>query len=111
MRARRAIQKHGLRRSDNDVESPDVGLALLKGNVAAVHGVGLFGLHRLAPLVFVALRDGVVSVAELELHHVSDGCPHEVWDKGVLRAAHHDGDDGVASGLDGCVCANCVFLS
>jgi hypothetical protein len=40
----------------------------------------------------------MVSVAELKLDHVADGCGHNIWHEGVLRSAYDDGDDLVGLG-------------
>jgi hypothetical protein len=58
-------------------------------------------VHGCACCVRRRLRDGVVAVAELELHNVAYGCGDAVWDEGVLRAADYDGDYliGAAEGV------------
>lgn len=88
MRARRAVQKHGLRVGNHHVERADFGLVVLERNVAAVHAAG----HGHACLVRGGLRDGVVAVAELELDHVANRGSERVGDEGVLGSADDDGN-------------------
>jgi hypothetical protein len=89
MRAGRAVQEHGLRAGHWHVEGSDVGLPILKGDVATVNAT----VHGRACSVRRRLRDGVVAIGELELHNVTNGGDDGVGDKGVLRAADDDGDD------------------
>jgi hypothetical protein len=88
MRARCAVQEHGLGRRNHDVEGAHVGLAVLERNVPAVDAA----LHRLAGRVGRRLRHRVVAVAELELHNVADGRDEGVGHEGILGATDDDGD-------------------
>lgn len=89
MRTSRAVQEHGLSRGNRHVESANVRLAILEGNVSAVNAA----VHGPARCVCSRLSYCVVAIGELELHNVADGCDDGVGHKGVLRATDDDGDD------------------
>lgn len=101
-------QKHGVGGRDRHVERAYVCLPVYKQYVAAVHA----SLHGSARCVGSRLRDGVVSVAELELENVADGCDDGVGREGILRTTDDDGDDLVGaaeagSGSGGCWAGEC----
>lgn len=98
MRTRRAVQEHRVSACHRHVEGADLGLPVLEGDVAAVHA----GVHGRACLVYGRLRDGVVAVAELELHNVAYCGDDGVWHESVLGPANDDGDDlaGTAVGIE-----------
>jgi hypothetical protein len=99
MRARGAVQEHGLRGGDGHIECADVGLAVLERNVTRVDTA----VHGLAGSVGSGLSYGVVAVAELELHDVADCCDDGVWNEGVLGSADDDWNDLVLT-LEGASC-------
>lgn len=101
MRPGRAIQKHRLGASYWHVECPDVLLAIFEGNVPAVDGFRLGLLKWLTSCVLSTLSDGVIAVAELKLHDISDICSHQVWYKEILGTANHHGDEPISSSLYG----------
>lgn len=89
VRAGCAVQEHRVSTSDGHVERSDICLAILEGDVSAVHT----GVHRRACLVRCRLGYSVISVAELELDNVTD-CGHEgVRYKGVLGSTNDYRDD------------------
>jgi hypothetical protein len=89
MRACSAVKEHGLRAGDWHVERAHIGLSIFKGNVAAVDT----SVHGFTCCVGGGLRDGVVAVAELELHNVAHGGHNGVGHKRVLRATDDYRDD------------------
>jgi hypothetical protein len=89
MRACCAVKEHGLRAGNGHVECADIGLSVLKWDVAAVNT----GVHGFTCCVGSGLGDGVVAVAELELHNVADCGYNRVGDESVLRAADDYRDD------------------
>lgn len=93
MRARRTIQEHWIRVHNHHTKCPNRCLSILKGNVTTVNASG----HRCTSRVCSALRNRMIPVAELELYDVADGRDHRVWREGILRASHHDGNDGVGA--------------
>lgn len=89
VRASCAVQEHRVSAGDGHVERSDLCLAILEGDVSAVHT----GVHGRARLVRCRLGDSVVSVAELELDNVTD-CGHDgVRYKGILGSANDYRDD------------------
>jgi hypothetical protein len=103
MRARGAVQEHGLRGGDGHVERADVCLAILEGDVARVDAA----VHGLAGSVGGGLSDGVVTVAELELDNIADCCDDRVGDEGELGSADDDWDDLVLT-LERASCGSLV---
>jgi len=95
VRARRTVQEHWVSARNGHVEGADISLPVLKGDVAAVHT----GLHGRACLIHGRLGDGVVSVAELELHDVAHRGDYRVGDECVLGPADDDGDDLVGAAM------------
>jgi hypothetical protein len=89
MRACGTVQEHRLRAGDGHVECAHVGLAVLEWDVAGMDAA----VHGRAGSVRSGLSDGVVAVAELELHNVTDSRDDRVGDERVLRAADDDWDD------------------
>lgn len=67
MRARSAVQEHGICACDGHVEGSHIGLAVFKRNVAAVDTA----VHGRACCIGSRLCDGVIAIAELELHYVA----------------------------------------
>jgi hypothetical protein len=89
VRASCTVQEHRVSAGDGHVECSDICLAILKGDVSAVHT----GVHGRARLVRCRLGHSVVSVAELELDNITD-CGHNgVGYEGVLWSANDYRDD------------------
>lgn len=95
------VQEHGVRARNGHVESSDICLAVLEGDVTAVNTA----FHRSACCVGGRLRDGVVAVGELELDNVADCCGDGVGDESILGTADDYGDDlaGAAKWVGSCL--------
>jgi len=83
------VQEHGVRARNGHVESSDICLAVLEGDVTAVDTA----FHGSACCVGGRLRDSVVAVGELELDNVADCCGDGVGDEGVLGSTDDYGDN------------------
>jgi hypothetical protein len=95
MRACGAVKEHGFSAGNRHVESANIGLSILKGDVATVYA----GIHRLACCISSGLGDGMVAIAELELNNVAD-CGHNgIGDESVLRSANDYRDDLVLAAM------------
>lgn len=95
MRTRCAVEEHGLGACDGHVEGAHFRLAVLERNMSTVHT----GVHGRTGLVNGRLRDGVVSVAELELHDVAYSCDYRVRDEDILGATNDYRNDLVLTAV------------
>ncbi len=86
MWASRTIQKHGFGTRDRHVEGSHFGLAVFEGDVTAVYAA----FHWSASLLHGRLSNGMVSIAELELDHITHSRVDRVRNKKILTAAHYD---------------------
>jgi hypothetical protein len=97
VRPRRTVQKHGLRARNGHVKRANIGLVVLKWDVAGVYAA----VHGRAGCICSGLGHGVVAVRELELHYVADRGGDAVGNEGVLGATddYRDYLVGAAEGV------------
>ena len=93
VRSSGAIDEHGFCRQDGHVEGTDSLLTVFERDVSTVNGSRKRVLQRRARGSFRRLCHGVVTVCELELNDIADGCRYQVRDHGDLLATNDDRDD------------------
>lgn len=101
------VQIDRLRVGKRNIKRSDSSLSILERNMTTMNHIRLRSLKRLTRRILRALRNGMISIAELELNHITSRGSNHIRYKSILRSTDNDRDDSISSRGQRWILSNC----